>query len=287
MVDSVLIATCTWRYQKVIVSAPTGWGRTVGGRTPGADYLQEAKLTVKDFESCKQKNGYLLPIVDASMLCAGENGKGGCQGDSGGPFVCEEGGSFVLRGIVSWGHSLCRTDHYTVFARVSSFINWINEKSGAGNNQIIMLMLIIIKKSQSHATQDTLGWSWNGRGGGHIRDSTVAHKNLVRGWGEGENTWRFGSDVPLLVRKSFKPHTHTNLYICILVESMIADHYYTEWATLDFSFATKQGVFRLKIYRADAQGFEVTNFGAYWRHIGYTAQYEKIYIHCIDIDIDR
>jgi len=47
------------------------------------------------------------------------------QGDSGGPFVCNEGGRYVLRGAVSWGHSQCRTDHYTVFARVSSFIGWI------------------------------------------------------------------------------------------------------------------------------------------------------------------
>ena len=50
------------------------------------------------------------------------------QGDSGGPFVCEEGGRFVLRGAVSWGHQNCRTDHYTVFARISNYIDWINQK---------------------------------------------------------------------------------------------------------------------------------------------------------------
>ena len=54
------------------------------------------------------------------------------QGDSGGPFVCNEGGRWVLRGAVSWGHSMCRTDHYTVFARVSSFIKWIHSKK-SGN----------------------------------------------------------------------------------------------------------------------------------------------------------
>ena len=62
------------------------------------------------------------------MVCAGGQGKGGCQGDSGGPFVCNEGGRWILRGAVSWGHSMCRTDHYTVFARVSSFVGWINQK---------------------------------------------------------------------------------------------------------------------------------------------------------------
>ncbi|KAJ7382092.1 hypothetical protein OS493_037061 [Desmophyllum pertusum] len=66
------------------------------------------------------------------MVCAGGQGKGGCQGDSGGPFVCQEGGKWILRGAVSWGHSRCRTDHYTVFARVSSYIDWINQKIGGG-----------------------------------------------------------------------------------------------------------------------------------------------------------
>ena len=70
------------------------------------------------------------------MVCAGSgnaNQAGGCQGDSGGPFVCEEKGKWVLRGAVSWGNSKCKTNYYTVFARVSSFIDWINQKmSGSG-----------------------------------------------------------------------------------------------------------------------------------------------------------
>ena len=38
----------------------------------------------------------------------------------------------MLRGAVSWGHSRCSTDYYTVFARVSSFIDWINAKMSGG-----------------------------------------------------------------------------------------------------------------------------------------------------------
>ena len=56
-------------------------------------------------------------------------------GDSGGPFVCNEDGRYVLRGAVSWGNSKCRTDHYTVFARISSFVGWINQKK-SGNLKI-------------------------------------------------------------------------------------------------------------------------------------------------------
>ena len=67
----------------------------------------------------------LLYKIDVNLIFLLKNVR---QGDSGGPFVCKEGGKFVLRGAVSWGHSQCRTDHYTVFARISSFIGWINQK---------------------------------------------------------------------------------------------------------------------------------------------------------------
>ncbi|KAM7433611.1 hypothetical protein ABFA07_016185 [Porites harrisoni] len=105
----------------------TGWGRTVAGGS-AADTLQQAMLPVAAHKKCSRVNGRLLPVHMTSMVCAGGQGKGGCQGDSGGPFVCNEGGKYVLRGAVSWGHSQCRTDHFTVFARVSSFIRWINNK---------------------------------------------------------------------------------------------------------------------------------------------------------------
>ncbi|XP_078374818.1 chymotrypsin-like protease CTRL-1 [Oculina patagonica] len=111
----------------------TGWGRTVGGGS-AANTLQEAMLPVAGYNACERVNGRLVPLDETSMVCAGGQGKGGCQGDSGGPFVCNEGGRWVLRGAVSWGHSYCRTDHYTVFARVSSFIEWINQKKSGGSS---------------------------------------------------------------------------------------------------------------------------------------------------------
>jgi len=106
----------------------TGWGRTKGGGQ-AAVTLQEALLPVADIHSCSGINGKLIAVDDKTMLCAGGEGKaGGCQGDSGGSFVCKEDGRYVLRGAVSWGHRNCRTDHYTVFARVSNYIGWINAK---------------------------------------------------------------------------------------------------------------------------------------------------------------
>ena len=49
------------------------------------------------------------------------------QGDSGGPLNCLEGNSWVVRGVVSWGLQRCPTVFYTVFARVSSYVEWINQ----------------------------------------------------------------------------------------------------------------------------------------------------------------
>ena len=56
--------------------------------------------------------------------------QGGCHGDSGGPLVCKEVGKWFLRGVVSWGDERCRVGFYSVFARVSNYLDWINSKLG-------------------------------------------------------------------------------------------------------------------------------------------------------------
>ena len=113
----------------------SGWGRTVAGGA-GSNVLQQAILPVQSHQRCSEVNSILVPVDESSMICAGSgtaNQPGGCQGDSGGPFVCHEGGKWVLRGVVSWGHYRCSTEHFTVFARVSSFKNWIDDKMFEGN----------------------------------------------------------------------------------------------------------------------------------------------------------
>jgi len=94
-----------------------------------SNILQQALLPVADDRQCQIINGYPLNMrVDSkTMLCAGGRGSaGGCQGDSGGPFVCNEGGKWVLRGAVSWGHIECSTDYYSVFTRISEHVTFIN-----------------------------------------------------------------------------------------------------------------------------------------------------------------
>ena len=46
-------------------------------------------------------------------------------------FLVKKMGKWVLRGVVSWGHNNCKTGYFSVFARVSYFLKWI-ETNKAG-----------------------------------------------------------------------------------------------------------------------------------------------------------
>ncbi len=88
-------------------------------------------LTVQNHDKCSKVNSAVGPVDEATMICGGSgqaNQAGGCKGDSGGPYVCEESGKWVLRGAMSLRYGKCTTKHFTVFARVSSFRNWIDDK---------------------------------------------------------------------------------------------------------------------------------------------------------------
>ncbi|XP_028513970.1 transmembrane protease serine 9 [Exaiptasia diaphana] len=101
----------------------TGWGRNEARQS--MNVLQEAELKIDDFNTCYNRMSGVQRVDEESMICAIGDGKGGCQGDSGGPLSCLEGGHWILRGVVSWGHQ-CSPDYHTVFARVSTFVDWID-----------------------------------------------------------------------------------------------------------------------------------------------------------------
>ncbi|KAJ8009055.1 hypothetical protein DPEC_G00084870 [Dallia pectoralis] len=105
----------------------TGWGETQG--TGGDGVLKEAGFPVIENKVCNRP-AYLNNMVRDHEMCAGtiEGGTDSCQGDSGGPLVCYAQNSFVLQGVTSWGLGCAKAMKPGVYARVSKFIDWIENQ---------------------------------------------------------------------------------------------------------------------------------------------------------------
>ncbi|XP_078088037.1 enteropeptidase [Mustelus asterias] len=103
-----------------------GWG-AVAKNGPPASVLQEAKIPLVSKRKCQQQ----LPQynITQNMICAGyeDGGVDTCQGDSGGPLICKQGSEWFLAGVTSFGHG-CGLPHSPgVYARVTEFVDWIQE----------------------------------------------------------------------------------------------------------------------------------------------------------------
>lgn len=106
----------------------TGWGRIdPHDNHLLAPSLKQASAPVASHMECQKTNGQ--QVDKSSMVCVGGKGSSVCNGDSGGPLSCMEGGRWVLRGAASWVTSkTCPGHTFSVYARISSYINWIEEK---------------------------------------------------------------------------------------------------------------------------------------------------------------
>lgn len=104
-------------------SVITGWGATREGG-PQSDMLNEVTVPVVSQAEC---NASYEGEISDYMICAGlpEGGKDSCQGDSGGPMVAFKDGLWYLIGVVSWGTGCAREGYPGVYARVTSFADWI------------------------------------------------------------------------------------------------------------------------------------------------------------------
>ncbi|CAD0197833.1 unnamed protein product [Chrysodeixis includens] len=69
-------------------------------------------------------------IVQSSNICiSGANGRSTCNGDSGGPLIVTRNNRPILIGVTSFGSARgCQIGSPAAFARVTSFLPWINPR---------------------------------------------------------------------------------------------------------------------------------------------------------------
>ncbi|XP_022693523.1 uncharacterized protein LOC111263045 isoform X2 [Varroa jacobsoni] len=108
----------------------TGYGALQEGG-PVAMRVRQVELPMVEERTCvAQLSAATAKLfkLPASTFCAGgEKGNDACQGDGGSPMVCDMGGFYELKGLVSWGLGCGRQDVPGVYVKVSSFIGWINQ----------------------------------------------------------------------------------------------------------------------------------------------------------------
>ncbi|XP_068686247.1 transmembrane protease serine 9-like isoform X2 [Montipora foliosa] len=108
------------------VCVVTGWGHTVEYGN-FSEVLQENQVPIVSRAECNKNDSYDGYITE-NFMCAGfeGGGKDACQGDSGGPLVCQDdGGKWVLAGVVTWGIGCARPHKYGVYADVRRLLPFV------------------------------------------------------------------------------------------------------------------------------------------------------------------
>ncbi|KAI1704039.1 trypsin domain-containing protein [Ditylenchus destructor] len=107
----------------------TGWGDITGGETI-PDVLREGTARVTNDKICQTNYG----DYESDMICiASHNHTMSYRGDSGGPALVKENGRWTKIGICSYGKGRVTFKIPSIYARVSSFCDWIAENS---NNEV-------------------------------------------------------------------------------------------------------------------------------------------------------
>jgi len=111
----------------------TGWGyteitRLIEPRPKTSAVLREAEVYILPQELCEKYSPF--PIT-SRMICTFKGPLGvetTCQGDSGGPLVVDlhQNNKYVVVGATSFGVSTCEGPYPSMFARVSTFLDFIH-----------------------------------------------------------------------------------------------------------------------------------------------------------------
>lgn len=96
--------------------------------------LHEVSMQIVDLQECKDKFNEIGIDIGDTEICALEPGErnDSCYGDSGGPLIvpADNRNGYVQVGIVSWGKECGDRTFPGVYARLSSFNNWIKSQMG-------------------------------------------------------------------------------------------------------------------------------------------------------------
>jgi secreted trypsin-like serine protease len=108
-----------------------GFGDTQNGRS--SSNLLKTQVNVVSTDICKRQYRDDYTIYKKQMICAGVKGGGkdACQGDSGGPLYDSDGTQI---GVVSFGIGCGLPQYPGVYARVSNFKSFIDEKIAEYSN---------------------------------------------------------------------------------------------------------------------------------------------------------
>ncbi len=103
----------------------TGWGQ-VSENGPYSDDLRETTMAVVAHDTCNR--AYDNELNREAMVCAGSpsGDRDSCYGDSGGPLFVKRNSEYVQAGIVSFGEACGLAGVPGVYARVSSYYDWIS-----------------------------------------------------------------------------------------------------------------------------------------------------------------
>lgn len=115
-----------------------GWGlnQTINGSQPNA--TNYVKLSVVDQAECNQTLMYAPQWayeVTSNQFCAGMTNTSACDYDNGGPVTVVTGKPprHVLAGIVSQADGCGKENTYTIFTKISAYVNWIKMKTMSAN----------------------------------------------------------------------------------------------------------------------------------------------------------
>ncbi|KAI5638895.1 trypsin domain-containing protein [Phthorimaea operculella] len=108
-----------------------GFGRTGDGNAhninPVTQSLAFAQANVIANSVCQ--NTFGGGVISSTICINTQHGRSTCGGDSGGPLQTVVNGQTVLIGVTSFGHiDGCSIGHPAAFARVSSFVPWIQAR---------------------------------------------------------------------------------------------------------------------------------------------------------------